>query len=64
MGHIGVACECSDDEAAIGRSLDLIERKDVDVYDLPGTFDVELHQVNQRRATCNETNFCGLLRCR
>src|SRR5882757_9789894 len=64
MGDIGVARECSDDESAVGRRLDLVERKNVDVDDLFGALDVELHQVNQRRATGNETNFCGLLRCR
>ena len=61
MGHVGVACQCSDDQPAVGRSLDLVERKNVDVYDLSGAFDVELHQVNQRGATGNEANFCRLL---
>jgi hypothetical protein len=46
MGDIGVACECSDDQRAVGCSFNLIERKDVDVDDLSGALDVEFHQVD------------------
>ncbi len=64
MGDIGVACECSDDESAVGRRLDVIEGKNVDIDDLLRAFDVEFHQINQGRTTGDETHFCGLLGCR
>jgi len=37
----------ADLQPAIGKRLDLVERQAVDVDDMPGPLDVQLHQVEQ-----------------
>jgi hypothetical protein len=64
LGYIGVASESSDDQAARGAGLDLIERKSVDVDDLARALDVEFHEVDQSRAASDKADLRALLGCR
>ena len=61
MGNIRVTGEGSDNQTACWAGFDVIERKTVDVDDLAGAFDVELHQVDERGAPGYEANLRALL---
>ncbi len=48
--NIGIPGERPDAQASLERSLDLLQRKTIDVDDLLRCLDVEFHEVDQRRS--------------
>ena len=61
-GEVGVAHQRADPQAAIGASLDLVEREAVDVDQVRRRLDLELHQVEQIGAAGDEA--CAPARAR
>ena len=49
MREVGVSHHCADSQTAVGKRSDLVERQARDVDELRWLFDVELHQVDERR---------------
>ena len=62
VGEIRIADGRADLQAAVGRRFDLVERQTVDVEQPRRRFDVQLHQVEQRRAAGDEPHVRALLR--
>ena len=62
VGELGIANRRTNLQAAIRRRFDLIERQAVDVEHLRRRFDVQLHQVDQRRPAGEEPHVRALLR--
>ncbi len=61
MRDVGVADKGSENEAAGWAGLNATERETVDVDDLVGTLDVELHEIDKGGASGNEANLRALL---
>ena len=63
-GEIGVAHERADTQPSLGRRFDLVERQPVDVDQVRRGLDLELHQVEQVGAACNELGARDASGCR
>jgi hypothetical protein len=59
---IRIANRRADLQAALGRVFDMVEWEAVDIEHTGGRFDVQLHQVDERRTASQEANVCALLR--
>ena len=62
VGEVRVPDRRTDLQPAAGRRFDLVEPQAIDVDQLRGRFDVQLHQVDQRRAASEESDVRALLR--
>ena len=62
VGEIGIANGGADLQPAVGRGFDLVERQAVDVEHPRRRFDVQLHQIDQRRPAGDEPHVRALLR--
>jgi hypothetical protein len=63
MSDRRVSRQRAEDQAAPRRRLDTRERESIDIDQLIGMLDIELHQVDQRGAACREANIGILLYC-
>src|SRR3981081_4506517 len=63
LRQIRIAHDCADPQPSVGKLFDLVEWQTVDVDDMYGSLDVQLHQVEQCRSARDETNACTVL-CR
>ncbi|OFA00968.1 hypothetical protein DUPY_22520 [Duganella phyllosphaerae] len=52
--QVGIAHQGADAQAALGRGFDAVQAQAVDVHQVGRRFDLELHQVEQVGAACNE----------
>jgi hypothetical protein len=62
VGEICIANGGANLQPAVGCCFDLVERQPVDVDDPRWRFDVQLHQIQQRRAAGDEPHVGALLR--
>ena len=62
VGEIRIANRGADLQPAVRRRFDLVERQTVDVEEPRGRFDVQLHQIDQRRPAGEEAHVRALLR--
>ena len=62
VGEVRVPDRRTDLQPAAGRRFDLVEAEAIDVDQLRGRFDVQLHQIDQRRAAGDESDVRALLR--
>jgi hypothetical protein len=53
-GEIGVAHQRAYSEPSVGSRFDLVERKTIDVDQMPRCLDLEFHQIEEICAACNE----------
>ena len=66
MSQIGVAHQGADAQAAVGKLFDLVERQAIDVDELGGPLDIQLHQVEQGCSAGDEPDCapcCAVLDC-
>ncbi|MNL27327.1 hypothetical protein D3C87_1489120 [compost metagenome] len=52
--QISVAHQGADAQAPFGRRLDLVQRQAIDIDEVRGCLDLQLHQIQQIGAACNE----------
>src|SRR5690606_21499292 len=57
--QIGVAHQGPNARPPVGELFHLVQRQAVDVDDLSGCLDIQLHQVHQRGAPCYKTRLAG-----
>ena len=55
MSQIGVADQRADLQAAVGKLFHLVEREAIDVDELGGALDIQLHQVEQGGSAGDES---------
>ena len=58
-GKVGIAHQRADAQASLGSGLDPVERKPVDIDQMAGRFDLQLHQVEQVGAAGDEPGVGG-----